>query len=493
MEVKQCFLGKVSYSDSKGNHLKATELYPKGWRVHAENPIMIASIPLVVKRKNRETNPIVCMCPNCCGKGKEEFACFQESCAITYCSEKCRQDDVETHRRECSKTIVGSHIALPIRMLSKKIFPPVNVPMVNPGPSQLEALEKIINQMIVPLFPEFRPEVIKRVVLQMYSGILCIRTFVSKHSIAYAYYQFAYYYNHSCDPNLYYYFNNGEFNARAIRDIQPNEELTICMRDELLFTTSDIRDESTVEMFSNRCWCDRCKDNDRKEKEDKVISKRVKTLSNQTELNGLIAMRNNLHNMDSIKSILALDAIIPKIYGPCHAVRFQMYYQQTVKLFNVGVIREIQHFPDMLKDFLISSEKEKVVVGTLPYLVWARFMKFLLLSVVFNIDLHEAKNFGYDEKDSNSSQEKNNSSKSKKTKVSKVPENNKKTFNKKDRKIVQKELELTQAAFNAKCAIDEYLHMDVFAMDVLIYESIGKYIEIMKDLDYVEIGTKRTE
>lgn len=470
--TSSCFLGKLSYSeDGKGSRIKATEFLPKGWLFHIEVPVMISTIPVGVRRRSQELMPIVGYCPNCSSIGDQRYMC--NDCAIIYCSEKCCKQDLHIHKKECEAGMIAKPLALPIRMLAKGVFPSIIAPEAELPQDELQIVETVIRDTICPLFPHFTYETIRRVILQVYNALLCVRTFICRHPVAYAYYQYAGYYNHSCDPNAYFYFVNNKFMARTIRDIQPQEEITICYNENTIFTTIDIRSEQTFKMFNKPCLCERCNDADRTQKETRVFTQRGRDISNATERKGLQAMRESTLNQPNVRDILDFECIFNKMYGPLHSLKFQMYYHYTIQFFQNGnYFKEITQFPKYLENYMILLNHIGLVRSTVPFIIWSRFVRFLLLSITYNADTKESP-----KPKPKKGNKKANSNKGK----SSALENNAEKLSD-IKSSTSQELELVQAAIDAKHVMEDWMDWKVLDMDVQIYGMIGQHIAVVRKL-----------
>lgn len=141
-----------------------------------------------------------------------------------------------------------------------------------------------------------------------------------------------------------------------------------------------------------------------------------------------------------------------RLYSKTHAMRSEMYHRFLMILFQRGVTDAIRDFGKKFEEFLTSLRACKIVQSTLPFVVWARFMTYLLESIILNDEHIDELERG-------------------------LPR----------RKPKKGMLDIVQHALDANYAISTYFDLGIFDVDIKVYPFVKVYLDIMKSATWKEV------
>ena len=114
----------------------------------------------------------------------------------------------------------------------------------------------MIAQSILPDETKFEVDDIIDMLFKCYCNTHSMRDFDSLQCNGMGLFDFGSRFNHSCDPNCSFYTRRGKLHVRALKDIEPGEELTITYCE--LYATRAQRNKKLYSKYSFTCTCLRC-------------------------------------------------------------------------------------------------------------------------------------------------------------------------------------------------------------------------------------------
>lgn len=189
---------------------------PQGKIIHKEMPICLSPSPIMFKESDGQCrSQTASICVICYTASSQEYSC--KRCHLMYCSEKCKKSDESLHTTYCTQNICHQPLYLAMRALAKGIRLPVLFEDISYDRIAEEQITKDVSMILFRTFGfTYSYEYLEKYLRVIYRYIFCMKTFICKHLYGYALYLFASYFNHSCDPNTYYYFVKGEIIARCV-------------------------------------------------------------------------------------------------------------------------------------------------------------------------------------------------------------------------------------------------------------------------------------
>ncbi|XP_039604734.1 histone-lysine N-methyltransferase SMYD3 isoform X1 [Polypterus senegalus] len=260
----------------KGNGLRSTSVIKPGELLYRAEPFAC-----IVSKKGRGA-----VCEGCFFRKENLLRCSQ--CKIArYCNASCQKQAWTEHKKEC-KCLKSCQPNVPtdsVRLIGRIIFklmnnsscPSEELYFFSEHKSHIEDLTTEMKEGLVQLtimlqhyLKEEMQEVFKLSLcanlLELFAKLTCNCFTISDgemQEIGAGLYPSMSLLNHDCDPNCLIVFEGKHLFLRAIREIQPSEELTVSYIDVL--TTAQERQMQLKNQYCFLCECRRCKTKDKDE------------------------------------------------------------------------------------------------------------------------------------------------------------------------------------------------------------------------------------
>lgn len=236
----------LSRSKERGNYYKARKDISQFQLVFSEEFLLATPSIIQMKDENRILNISRCANWKCWKKVDARSAIICECKGIMYCSKSCQNKMFSIHSKMCKPDIMNQTLSLGTLYLVSntnmilELFPDgqldkeENLKYVL---SYVSMLDKFLNRN----GQTYDRNTIFRIIRKIHFLSIHMKTFIGGYHYGQALFHFANYFNHSCNPNCYYYFCGREIKIKALRDIKEGEELTIPYNFEIIYSSVAVR------------------------------------------------------------------------------------------------------------------------------------------------------------------------------------------------------------------------------------------------------------
>jgi hypothetical protein len=205
------------------------------------------------------------------------FKCPNKTCSAVFCNKECFSSFEPMHKQECGDEHLGTSFGLALRFLACKIdyptlaafpswenFDETKNPEFAPRMKQFEDVSKAFETK----FPNSKS--ILRILKTLNLLQVPLQCWIGGYTTGFALFQYFNYFNHSCSPNAYFFIDGKTVTIRSMRQIAPNEEITISYPPlEELFGDYQWRKRILNGYLGcSDCLCDRCSNEELREWEE---------------------------------------------------------------------------------------------------------------------------------------------------------------------------------------------------------------------------------
>jgi hypothetical protein len=236
----------LSRNKENGNYYKARKDIPQFQLVFSEKFLLATPSFIPLKDGNRLCNVSRCGNWRCWKKVDDASGIICRCRGIIYCSKKCQEKNASIHSKMCNIGIMIPTLSLGTLYLVSNmdmildLFPDGKLEKddaLKTVLSYVSLVDKFLNQN----GQRYDRNTIFRVIRKIHFLSIHMKTFIGGYHYGQALFHFANYFNHSCNPNCFYYFCGREIRIKTLRDIKAGEELTIPYNYEIIYASLSVR------------------------------------------------------------------------------------------------------------------------------------------------------------------------------------------------------------------------------------------------------------
>jgi len=381
---------RLSYSKEKGNHysancdLKAKEL------IFTEKFFFATPLLLNVLKNGKEENISRCANWTCWKIVTQSTGYTCKGCKYSlYCNEDCYNAVKFYHMKICDISILENYLALAaLYFATGAIIPSLEI--LSYGIPNKEYRLKILRfvKVMQIKFPDIPVRKLIIDTTRFHFISIQMKTFFGEYIYANAFFLFANYFNHSCEPNCYFYFANDKIHVKTIRDIYKDEQLTFSYDHELLYTSAELRKESLVHHLGNNCNCPRCTD-EIKIANEKKLFETMKGKPNRLITLAVSELFKDYKKSTNLDVLIQLETVYQNHFELTHSMGYELFKKYTTHLWESSKLVDGITFCKRLIQIMESWKKNNI--DTMRLENWCKIMFFILISYTIYIPGKEEK------------------------------------------------------------------------------------------------------